>query len=109
MSRRKSPWQSFHQKSPPDPLTDGYDKVRAIIREQAARQGMAGSGKPFRSVNRYCRACEKVFETGSNTHVFCSAACRRDFHKALMMAEGRCRQCRGVKEPDRADVRLCGK
>ena len=87
---RGSPWESFTQKPQPDPLVDGYDKVRAIIREQAAVQ--------MRPAARYCRACEEVFAPKRADHNFCCGRCRDRFVKALRKHEGRCTACGGRRD-----------
>ena len=85
-----SPWVSFSQKSQPDPLVDGFDKVRAIIREQAETQ--------IRPAVRKCRACEKKFEPRRYDHVFCCGRCRDIFRRVLHKMEGKCTDC--GKEPE---------
>ena len=47
-----SPWESFNAKSAPDPLVDGFDRVRAIIREQAEVQ--------MRPAVRLCRVLRRA-------------------------------------------------
>ncbi|MXZ79867.1 MAG: hypothetical protein F4Z15_00500 [Gammaproteobacteria bacterium] len=59
----------------PDPLTDGYDKVREYIRHQDLLEA--------RPKVRRCRACEKPFEPRRRDHHFCTKSCCHAFHGAL--------------------------
>lgn len=93
----RSPWESFSRQSQPDPLVDGFDKVRAIIREQAQVQ--------IRPPVRLCRACECRFEPRRHDHVFCSSRCRDVFRRVLHRMQGRCTDC--GREPEGGYTR-CG-